>query len=127
SAHCLGTVQVATLPNGGPGAGPALQFPDELDLNAFRTALLALPGLPQDTVNQLKNVQDWERTLIIPVPEGTTTKNVSIDGNKGLVIIDAQGRGSVVLWQSNGQLFAVGGTLSEADLLSIANGLTNAR
>jgi anti-sigma factor RsiW len=122
----FGILQMANLPNSGPGAGPALHLPDELDVNAFRTALLALPGLPQDTVNQVKNVQDWDRTLIIPVPEDATTKNVSIKGNAGLLIVDGQGRGSVVIWQADGQLFAVGGTLSEADILSIANNLTNA-
>lgn len=123
----FGIVQMANLPNGGPGAGPALKLPDELDVNAFRAALLALPGLPQDTVNQLKNVKDWERTLIIPVPEDATTKNVSIKGNAGLLILDGQGRGAIVIWQANGQMFAVGGTLGEADILSIANNLTNAR
>lgn len=123
----FGIVQMANLPNAGAGAGPALHLPDELDINAFRAALLALPGLPQDTVNQIKNVQDWERTLIIPVPQDATTKNVTIKGNAGLLILDGQGRGAIVIWQANGNLFAVGGTLGEADVLSIANGLTNAR
>lgn len=127
----FGIVQMANLPNAGPGAGPVLKLPDELDVNAFRTALLALPGLPQDTVAQLKNVQDWDRTLIIPVPEDATTKNVTIGGNlggnPGLLILDGQGRGSLLLWQDDGIMYAVGGTISEADVLLVANNLTNAR
>ncbi len=123
----FGVLQMANLPNAGPGAGPALKLPDELDVNAFRAALLALPGLPQDTVAQLKNVSDWERTLIIPVPENATSKNVSIKGNAGLLILDGQGQGGFLVWQDNGILYAVGGTLSEADLLLVANNLTNAR
>jgi anti-sigma factor RsiW len=123
----FGIVQMANLPNAGPGAGPALKLPDELDVNAFRTAVLALPGLPQDTVAQLKNVQDWDRTLIIPVPEDATTKNVSIKGNAGMLILDGQGRGSLLLWQDDGIMYAVGGTISEADVLLVANNLTNAR
>lgn len=123
----FGIVQMANLQNAGLGAGPALKLPDELDVNAFRAALLALPGLPQDTVAQLKNVKDWERTLIIPVPEDATTKNVSIKGNAGLLVLDGQGRGSLLLWQDNGIMYAVGGTLSEADIMLVANNLTNAR
>jgi len=120
----FGIVQMANLP--GAGAGPALKLPSELDVNAFRAALLALPGLPQDTVDQLKNVKDWDRTLIIPVPEDATTKNVTINGNAGLLILDGQGRGSLLLWQANGNLYAVGGTLSEADVTLVAEGLTPA-
>ncbi len=123
----LGIVQMANLAGAGPGAGPALKLPDELDVNAFRTALLALPGLPQDTVAQLQNVKDWDRTLIIPVPEDATTKNVTIKGNAGLLILDGQGRGSLLIWQDNGIMYAVGGTVSEADVMLVANNLTNAR
>ena len=88
---------------------------------------MALPGLPQDTVAQLQNVKDWDRTLIIPVPEDATTKNVTINGNAGLLILDGQGRGSLLLWQANGNLYAVGGTLSEADVTLVAQGLTPAK
>jgi predicted RNase H-like HicB family nuclease len=119
----FGILQMANLPNADAGAGPALKLPAELDVNAFRAALLALPGLPQDTVNQLKNVKDWDRTLIIPVPEDATTKNVTINGNAGLLILDGQGRGSLLLWQANGNLYAVGGTLSEADVTLVAENL----
>ncbi|HEY8599676.1 MAG TPA: zf-HC2 domain-containing protein [Thermomicrobiales bacterium] len=122
----LGIVQMANLAGAGPGAGPALKLPDELDVNAFRAALLALPGLPQDTVAQLQNVKDWDRTLIIPVPEDATTKNVTIKGNAGLLILDGQGRGSLLIWQDNGIMYAVGGTVSEAEVLDVANGLTTA-
>ena len=119
----FGILQMAVLDSDTPGAGPELTLPVELDVNAFRAALLALPGLPQDTVAQLKAVQDWERTLIIPVPENATSKNVKIKGNAGMVIVDGEGRGTLVLWQQDGMLFAVGGTLTEAEALAIANGL----
>ena len=117
----FGILQMAVLNGDTSAAGPALKLPDELDVNAFRAAL---PGLPADTVAQLKAVKDWERTLIIPVPEDATTKNVSIKGNAGILIVDAQGRGSLVIWQQGGMMFAVGGTLSEVDLMAVANGLT---
>jgi anti-sigma factor RsiW len=120
----FGIVQMAVLDSDVPGAGPQLTLPAELDVNAFRAALLALPGLPADTVAQVKAVKDWERTLIIPVPEDATSKNVTIKGNAGLLILDGEGRGSLLLWQQDGMLFAVGGTLTEADIMAIANGMT---
>jgi anti-sigma factor RsiW len=119
----FGILQMAVLDSDIAGAGPVLTLPDELDVNAFRAALLALPGLPADTVAQVKGVKDWERTLIIPVPEDATSKNVTIDGNAGLLILDGQGRGSLLLWQQDGMLFAVGGTLGEDEIMDIANGL----
>ena len=67
------------------------------------------------------------RTLIIPVPEDATTKNVSIKGNAEMPILDGQGRGSLLLWQDDGIMYAVGGMISEADVLLVANNLTNAR
>jgi hypothetical protein len=119
----FGIVQMAVLNSDIPGAGPVLSLPDELDVNAFRAALLALPGLPADTVAQVKGVKDWERTLIIPVPEDATSKNVSVKGDAGLLILDGQGRGSLLIWQHDGMLFAIGGTLGESDIMAIANGL----
>lgn len=104
-------------------ASPTLKVPNEVDLNAFRTALLALPGLPPETVEQLKAIDNWEKTLIIPVPQDAVTKNVKINGEAGLLILDGQGQGGVVVWAVNGVLYCVGGTLPEADLLAIANSL----
>lgn len=124
SRQGFGIVQMAVLDSDVPGAGPQLTLPDELDVNAFRAALLALPGLPTETVNQIKAVKDWERTLIIPVPSDATSKSVTVKGNVGLLILDGEGRGSILLWQQDGMLFAIGGTLSEADIMAIANGMT---
>jgi hypothetical protein len=123
----FGIVQMAVLKSDIPGVGPVVTLPDELDVNAFRAALLALPGLPADTVAQVKGVKDWERTLIIPVPEDATSKNVTVNGNNGLLILDGQGRGSLLLWQQDGMLFAIGGTLTEAEIMGLANGLVQVR
>ncbi len=113
--------------NGGFGivqmASPALSVPDELDVEAFRAALLALPGLPQDTVNQIRNVKDWERTLIIPVPENATTENVKVRGNAGLLILDGEGRGSLLLFEADGVLYGLGGNVSRAEVLAAAESM----
>lgn len=104
-------------------ASPTLTVPGELDVNAFRAAVLALPGLPADTVAQIKAVKDWQKTLIIPVPANATTENVTINGNPGLLILDPVSQGGVVMWQANGVLYAVGGRLTRDQLLTAANGM----
>ncbi len=104
-------------------ASPALSVPDELDVEAFRAALLALPGLPQDTVNQIRNVKDWERTLIIPVPENATTENVKVRGNAGLLILDGEGRGSLLFFEADGVLYGLGGNVSRAEVLAAAESM----
>lgn len=104
-------------------ASPTLTVPSELDVNAFRAAVLALPGLPADTVAQIKAVKDWQKTLIIPVPADAVTENVTIGGSPGLLILDGASRGGVVMWQANGVLYAVGGHLTRDQLLAAANGM----
>ncbi|MGN6812519.1 MAG: hypothetical protein ACTHMP_16775 [Thermomicrobiales bacterium] len=126
SEQGFGILQMANTDPSVPGAGPILHLPAELDVNAFRTALLAVPNLlPQQTMDQIKNVSNWETTLIIPVPENAVTTNVTVKGNAGLLIVDGQGRGSLLVWQSGGKLYAVGGTISGDEAQAIANSLTN--
>jgi hypothetical protein len=126
SEQGFGVLQMANTDPAVPGAGPILHLPDNLDSNAFRTALLAVPNLlPQQTMDQIKNVSNWETTLIIPVPENAVTTNVTVKGNAGLLIVDGQGRGSLLIWQSNGKMYAVGGTISGDEAQAIANSLTN--
>ncbi|HET8626210.1 MAG TPA: zf-HC2 domain-containing protein [Thermomicrobiales bacterium] len=108
-------------------ASPTLTIPNTVDVEAFRTAVLALPNLPPDTVAQIKALDqkgDWSKTLIIPVPEDATTQNIQVNGHAGLLIVDAQGQHSLVLWEANGMLYGVGGTLTAAEAQAVANSLT---
>lgn len=109
-------------------ASPTLTVPDEVDVEAFRAAVLALPGLPEDTVNQVKAIKDWQKTLIIPVPEDAVTSNVEIRTGAfvkvpGLLIVDGQGRGSLLLWEAEGVLYAVGGHLTGAEAQAVAESM----
>lgn len=102
---------------------PTLTVPSELDVNAFRAAALTLPGLPEDTVAQIRAVQNWDKTLIVPVPQDATTKNVSVDGAPGLLILDGQGRGSLLIWQADDVMYAIGGHLTEGEALALAESM----
>ena len=102
---------------------PTLVTPDGLDMDALREDLLALPGLPPDFVAQLRSIEDWESTLVIPVPPGASSDDVTINGEPGLLISSDDGKGSVALWADDGLLFIVGGTESGDTISSIANSL----
>lgn len=104
-------------------ASPTLITPEGLDMDALREDLLALPGLPPDFVAQLRSIEDWESTLVIPVPEGASSDDVTINGEPGLLITSDDEKGSVALWEQDGILFIVGGTGSGDTISSIANSL----
>ncbi len=110
-------IVVAQLPS------PTLITPDGLDMDGLREDLLALPGLPPDFVAQLRSIEDWQSTLIIPVPGGASSDDVTIKGKPGLLITSDDGKGAVALWENDGILFIVGGTESGDTISSMANSL----
>jgi len=93
-------------------------------LEELRNFLLSLPGLPADTVNQLRSIQDWRTTLPIPVAINSMTwRDATIAGNPGLLFGDTNGRFSAGIWQANNTLFGVGGTITTDELTKVAAGL----
>lgn len=117
---------------------PTLTTPEGVDMNALRDDVLSLPGLPEDFVSQVRAIDDWQNTLIVPVPEGAETRDVTIDGAPGLLLeagefdgaawgldldFDIEGDLSVVMWNEDGVLYIVAGTLNGDDLLDVAGSL----
>ncbi len=97
---------------------PELLLPETIDPELLREDLLSLPGLPPELVAQIRAVRDWRETLIIPVPADATTRQVTLHGVSGLLIEASEG--SAVLWQKDGVLHAVGGTVDGVTALSVA-------
>ncbi len=100
---------------------PTLELPAEIDPELLREDLLMLPGLPPDVVAQIRAIRDWRQTLIIPVPEGATSRTVSLRGTNGLLIEAPEG--AAVLWQERGVLHIVGGSVSAEHALAVARSL----
>jgi anti-sigma factor RsiW len=98
---------------------PTLDIPDGLDMDALREEILRFPGLPSDLVAQLRAIDDWEHTLIIPIPEGATSENITINGEPGLLI--EHDLGSAVLWEKDGILHAVIGQVSSDAVRDVAD------
>jgi hypothetical protein len=96
-----------------------------VSLSELRDFLLGLPTLPKTVANQLKNINNWNNTMPIPVPvDQVHWEKTTINGSPGLLLNDNSGVGSGAIWHSkDGHLFGVAGTLKATELTSIANTL----
>jgi anti-sigma factor RsiW len=96
-------------------------------LSEMRDFLLSLPGLPAQTVAQLRQIQNWNETLPIPVPvDKVHWQSVTFpNGGQGLVLDDNSGVGSAAVWHQGGRLYGVAGSLKATDLRRVADSLAS--
>lgn len=93
-------------------------------LPEMRDFLLGLPGLPRAVVSQLKQIQNWNNTLPIPVPvDQVNWQKAKINGADGLLLNDNSGVGSAAVWHANGHLYGVAGSVKANDLKQAADSL----
>ena len=97
---------------------------DGVTVKELQAYLLAQPGVSPALAAQIRAIGDASSTLPVPIPIGqATAKTVSVHGASGLLVGDSTGLGSGVVWQQNGLVYFVGGTLTEAQTLGVANSL----
>jgi hypothetical protein len=105
------------------GKGPIVQS-DGVTVEQLQQYLLAQPGITPALAAQIRAIKDPASTLPIPIPvDLATSKNVTVQGVQGVFVGDSTGLGSAVIWQKDGIVFGVAGTLSEAQILAVANSL----
>ena len=93
-------------------------------LNSILNYALNLPGVTPQLATELRTVGDPTSTLPIPVPLSFAHADaVTVQGVHGEAIGDSTGIGSLVVWEKNGVVYAVGGTLPIGQVESIANAL----
>jgi hypothetical protein len=96
----------------------------KVSLDEMRDFLLGLPGLPQSTVNQLRQIKNWNQTLPIPVPvDQVNWTSTSFNGHQGLLLNDNSGIGSAAVWYEGGHMYGVAGSLKATELKRIAESL----
>ncbi|MDS1029736.1 zf-HC2 domain-containing protein [Bacillota bacterium LX-D] len=100
---------------------PEVLVPEGTNVEALRTALLALPFLPENIRQQLAGIKDWQHTLPIPNFEGNT-KEVQVDGTQG-VYLGRNSKWGQLFWQKDGVLNILSGNLNMDEALELANGL----
>ena len=97
---------------------------DGASVSEIQAYLLSQPSVTPALAAQIRAIGDPSSTLPIPIPVGqAAAKNVSVHGVTGLFIGDSTGLGSGLIWQQNGLVYVVGGTLTEAEVLAVANSL----
>jgi hypothetical protein len=93
-------------------------------LEALREFLLDLPGLPPQTVRQLRAIGDWRDTLPLPVPaDRIDWRSTTIHGVQGLQLGERSGLGSALIWQRDGRIYGVAGLLRQAPIRRVAESL----
>jgi hypothetical protein len=86
--------------------------------------LLAQPGISPQLAADIRAIGDPTTTLPIPVPvQYATSSKVQVQGVDGVALGDNTGVGAAVVWIKS-DVFFVGGSLKQSDVLSIANGLS---
>jgi hypothetical protein len=86
--------------------------------------LLAQPGISPSLAASIRAIGDPTTTLPIPIPADLAHgDSVQVRGAPGVAIGDNTGLGSAVVWRAGGLVHAVAGTLSQDEVLAIANGL----
>jgi hypothetical protein len=102
----------------------------DLGLEELREFLLALPGMPEDTVRQLRAIDDWRNTLPLPLPADRVdwrdvdladTPAVALEAPSGFAPAGAPV--SAVLWQRGGFVHGVGGLVDADTARRIAEAL----
>ena len=104
---------------------PSLDIPANVNADQLRERLLRSGALPPQLASQLLAIQDWRTTLPVPVTRGTATQ-VPVDGVTGTLVV-GEFPVPMLVWQKDGALYILGGTLSEGELIAAAKSLTPAR
>jgi hypothetical protein len=106
------------------GRSPSAAVTGRVSFDDMRQLLLSMPGLPPETVAQLRAIDDWTTTMPIPVPRNVgIAHDVQVNGRPGLAIADNTGAGGLILWTRDGIVYGVGGDKTADELLRIASTL----
>lgn len=93
-------------------------------IDELRDYALKQPGIPPSVAAQIRAIGDPVRTLLVPIGvDPQDAKPVTVRGTQGFFVGDSTGLGSGVVWLERGQVIGVLGSLTEADLIALVNGL----
>lgn len=98
----------------------------DVTLAEMREFLLDLPGLPEETVQQLRGISDWRTTLPVFVPAGEVDwDSTTVNGVEALSFSDRSGVVSALVWQRDGRIYGVGGPVSGSQARAVAETLAS--
>lgn len=89
---------------------------DELRTQLVRNSSFLFPS----RTAQLQTVQDWDNTVLVPVPPGATTRRVRVDNTDDALLIERPGR-TLLIWQRFGVVHLYDGYLSGNEMVQLAD------
>jgi hypothetical protein len=93
-------------------------------LEELRELVLSLPGLPKQTVAQLRGISDWRTTLPLPVPtDQARWQQATVDGAEALSFSDPTGKLHALLWHRDGHIWGVAGVIGADEAHHVADSL----
>ena len=105
------------------GKPPVVQS-NGVTVEQLQSYLLEQPGISPQLAAQIRAIKDPSSTLPVPIPvDMATSKKVTVQGVEGIFVGDSTGLGSAVIWQKDGIVYGVAGTLTEQQVLAVANSL----
>jgi hypothetical protein len=105
------------------GKPPVVQS-DGVTVEQLQSYMLQQPGISPQLAAQIRAIKDPSSTLPVPIPvDMATSKKVTVQGVEGIFVGDSTGLGSAVIWQKDGIVYGVAGTLTEQQVLAVANSL----
>ncbi len=104
---------------------PRLTTTNGVTVQELEDYLAGQPGVSSQLALEIKSIGDPSTTLPVPIPiDRFNAQHVKLaDGADSLVVGDNTGVGSGAIWHENGMVYAVGGTLTQDQVLAIANSL----
>ncbi len=113
---------------------PVVRATGSASLQELRDVALSVPGLPPQLVTELKQIDLNSGVVPLPIPSGIDSQSITVHGTQGLLLtknisttipqLKKFPAGSAVVWQTHGIIYAVGGTISNTNmLLNSANSL----
>lgn len=111
---------------------PEVTLPSGVDLAQLGEIGLRVLGLDRGEAQRIAHSIDWRTTLVVPVPTNAASfRQISVQGHPGLLVtatgVNASGQrrrdDSLLLWTEGARVLALGGDLSDVDLVQMAQTL----
>ena len=97
---------------------------DGVTVAELQSYLLQQPGVSPQLAAAIRAIGDPSSTLPVPVPaELAVSHPLTVQNVPGLFIGDNSGIASAIVWQKDGMMFEVIGSLTEQEALAVANSL----
>jgi hypothetical protein len=91
-------------------------------LSQVEAFLLSRPDVPPQLAEEIRLLGDLRTTLPVPTPTGTNARSVQVHGFQGVLVADASGAASGVIWEDGaGLVHLVGGVIDSQDALAVAD------